>query len=145
MYTPTQRKGNLPQSLNLLRKRQRNLPQEGPEKTKTLALWDHVLHVPQEASRLAGSFVGDSRHRTRLIIAEDNEAVIKIMLKGRTNALKHLPRTHKINLDWLVEGIRSEQVKIRYCKTSAQLADMMTKHFTKPEVWSALLHICQMY
>ena len=44
-----------------------------------------------------------------------------------------------------MEVIRSEQVKIRYCKTSAQLADMMTKHFTKPEVWSALLHICQMY
>ena len=79
--------------------RRRRPPQDGPEKTKTLALWDHVLHVPQEASCLVGSFAGDTRHRTRLVIAEDNEAVIKIMLKGRINALRHLPRTHKINLD----------------------------------------------
>ena len=47
-------------------------------------------------------------------MAEENEAVIQIIAKGRTDALRHLPRTHNINLDWLVEVIRSEQGKIRY-------------------------------
>ena len=35
-----------------------------------------------------------------LIIMEDNEAVIKILLKGRSNALRHLHRTHRIHIDW---------------------------------------------
>ena len=111
-------------------------------KTSVLTLWDQVLHVPTEAPKVDDR---DLRHRTRLIIAEDNEAVIKILLKGRTSALRHLPRTHKINLDWLVEVIRSEQIRIRYCRTTAQLADMMTKHFTKPEAWAELLFICQVH
>jgi len=115
---------------------------EESRKSSVLTLWGQVLHIPPETPKVDDHSL---RHRTRLIIAEDNEAVIKILLKGRTSALRHLPRTHKINLDWLVEVIRSEQINIRYCKTTAQLADMMTKHFTKPDLWAELLFICQVH
>ena len=58
-------------------------------KTSVLTLWDQVLHVPTETPKVDDR---DLRHRTRLIIAEDNEAVIKILLKGRTSALRHVCR-----------------------------------------------------
>ena len=38
-----------------------------------------------------------------LIIAEDNEATIKILLKGRSTKMRYVHRTHRVNLDWLYE------------------------------------------
>ena len=37
----------------------------------------------------------------QLIICEDNEAVIKLLLKGRSIALRHVGRTHRVAIDWL--------------------------------------------
>ena len=37
--------------------------------------------------------------RVPLLVMEDNEAAIKILLKGRSNAVRHLHRTHRINID----------------------------------------------
>ena len=37
-----------------------------------------------------------------LYISEDNEAVIKVIIKGRSPAMRHGPRTHRVALDWLV-------------------------------------------
>ena len=31
---------------------------------------------------------------------EDNDAVIKMIIKGRSPQMKHVSRTHRINLDW---------------------------------------------
>ena len=40
-----------------------------------------------------------------LVIWEDNEAVIKMTIKGRSTAMRHLSRTHRVNLDWLYEAL----------------------------------------
>ena len=40
---------------------------------------------------------------TRLVMVEDNDAVIKCLKKGRAPAMAHVPRTHRVNLDWLLE------------------------------------------
>ena len=40
---------------------------------------------------------------SNLIIAEDNEATIKILLKGRSTKLRHVHRTHRVNLESLYE------------------------------------------
>ena len=42
-----------------------------------------------------------------LIIAEDNEATIKILLKCRSTNMRHVHRTHRVNLDWLYEVFSS--------------------------------------
>ena len=81
--------------------------------------------------------------RVPLLIMEDNEAVIKILLKGRTNALRHLHRTHRINIDWMFEIIKHEHILIRYANTKYQLADICTKAFTKAEGWQRLMQMCQ--
>ena len=80
---------------------------------------------------------------TDLIIAEDNQAVIKIIQKARSMALRHLPRTHRIDLQWLFEVCSNPRVQMRYVGTLQQIADLMTKALNKPETWSHLLDIAQ--
>ena len=36
---------------------------------------------------------------------EDNEAVIKMIIKGRSPTMRHLSRTHRIALDWFFDTI----------------------------------------
>ena len=50
-----------------------------------------------------------------LYVFEDNEAVIKINLKGRSPTMRHVSRTHRVALDWLFDRINLDpkiQIKI---------------------------------
>ncbi len=51
-----------------------------------------------------------------LVPAEDNEAVIKILAKGRTAKPRHVARTHRVNLDLLYDIFRFPEVLARYVK-----------------------------
>ena len=44
--------------------------------------------------------------RRHLYIFEDNEAVIKMIIKGRSPTMRHVSRTHRVALDWLVDSIK---------------------------------------
>ena len=77
----------------------------------------------------------------RLIVCEDNEAVIKIVSKQRSMALRHVSRTHRVCLDWTFEILQSDTVSMRYVNTKYQIADMMTKAFTKKDAWQYLLDL----
>ena len=41
----------------------------------------------------------DVPHVSKLLIFEDNEAVVHQTIKGRSPALQHCGRTHRVNLD----------------------------------------------
>ena len=81
-----------------------------------------------------------SHCETQLSIFEDNEAVIKMIIKGRCPTMRHVSRTHRvafvfdrINLD--------SKIQIKFVHTKNQLADMLTKgSFTKDE-WDHLLRL----
>ena len=56
---------------------------------------------------------------------EDNEAVIKILLKGRSLALRHFPRVQRVDLDWLYARTREDPgLRMKYINTKKQLADV---------------------
>ena len=40
-----------------------------------------------------------------LYVFEDNEAVIKMIIKGRSPTMKQVSRTHRVALDWLFDKI----------------------------------------
>ena len=63
----------------------------------------------------------------KLIILEDNEPVIKLTIKQRWPQFKYVPRTHRIDLDWLFERFADPCIGIRYVDTKNQLADFLTK------------------
>jgi len=75
---------------------------------------------------------------------EDNESVIKIMQKGRSPALRHLNKTHRISLGWTAEVCNSDSVSLKYCPTDEQLADPFTKPLDRVKFLIALskLNIC---
>ena len=77
-----------------------------------------------------------------LYILEDNEAVIKMIIKGRSPTMRHVSRTHRVALDWLFDRINLDpKIQIKYVDTKHQLADTLTEgNFTRDE-WNNLLHL----
>ena len=46
-----------------------------------------------------------SHQEALLYVFEDNEAVIKMIIKGRSPTMRHVSRTHRVALDWLFDRI----------------------------------------
>ena len=86
------------------------------------------------------SNVESSRQEALLYVFEDNEAVIKMIIKGRSPSMRHVSRTHRVALDWLFDRINVDpKIQIKYIDTKDQLADILTKgNFTRDE-WNHLL------
>ena len=69
------------------------------------------------------SNVQSSRQEALLYVFEDNEAVIKMIIKGRSPTLRHVSRTHRVALDWLFDRINLDSIiQIKYIDTKNQLA-----------------------
>ena len=49
------------------------------------------------------SHFNSSHQEALLYVFEDNEAVIKMMIKGRSPTMRHVSRTHRVALDWLFD------------------------------------------
>ena len=78
----------------------------------------------------------DSSHQDALLyVFEDNEAVIKMIMKGKSPTMRHVSRTHRVALDWLFDRINLDpKIQITYIDTKNQLADILTKgNFTRDE------------
>ena len=74
------------------------------------------------------SNVQSSHQEALLYIFEDNEAVIKMIIKGRSTTMRHVSRTHRVALDWLFGRINLDtKIQIKYIDTKNQLADILTK------------------
>ena len=111
--------GNLLQSTTL------NMRSQIPTKHINLDL-TNVDHL--------SSNVKPSGSSAMLYVFEDNEAVIKMIITGRTPTMRHVSRTHRVALDCCL-------IQIRYIDTKHQLADILTKgNFTRDE-WNNLLHL----
>ena len=83
-----------------------------------------------------------SHQEALLYVFEDNEAVIKMIIKGRSPTMRHVSRTHRVALDWLFDRINLDsKIQIKYIDTKNQLADILTKgNFTRDE-WNHLLNL----
>ena len=82
------------------------------------------------------SNVQSSYQEALLYVFEDNEAVIKMIIKGRSPTMRHVSRTHRVAVGWLFDRINLDpKIKIKYIDTKNQLAD---RNFTRDE-WNHLL------
>ena len=86
------------------------------------------------------SNVSSSREEALLYLCEDNEAVIKMIIKGRSPTMRHVSRTQRVVLDWLLDRINLDtKIQNKYIDTKNQLADILTKgNFTRDE-WNHLV------
>ena len=72
-----------------------------PQKTNSLMadkrVADNIDFVPTNAHI--------SSPWASLFVFEDNDAVIKMIMNGPSPTLRHVSRTHRVNLDWLFDSI----------------------------------------
>ena len=97
------------------------------------------IDVMQDIDSVPSNVQSASREAL-LYVFEDNEAVIKKIMKGRSPTMRHVSRTHRVALDWLFDRINLDpKIQIKYIDTKNQLADILTKgNFTRDE-WNHLL------
>ena len=74
----------------------------------------NVDHVPSNKH--------SSQGESQLNIFEDSEAVSKMIFKGRSPTMRHVPRYHRDTLDWLFDRINLEpKLQIKYVDTKKNL------------------------
>ena len=82
---------------------------------------------------------------TRLTMCEDNDAVIKMLKKGRAPAMTHVARTHRVNLDWLLQqSLHDPCIFCRYIETKSQIADILTKPNFSVKDWCNLCSLLRL-
>ena len=110
-------------------------PHKLPLRKKSHGMIDDLNNVDFMSSN-----VHSSRQEALLYIFEDNEAVIKMITKGRSPTMRHVSRTRRVALGWLLDRINLDhKIQIKYIDTKTQLADILTKgNFTRDE-WNHLL------
>ena len=104
-------------------------------KTSTVRDSSELFHIDNVPSN-----VRLSRSMAMLYVFEDNEAVIDMIIKGRSPTMRHVSRTHRVSLDGLFDRINLDpKIRIRYIDTKHQIADILTEgHFIRDE-WHNLL------
>ena len=109
---------------------------------------DHKHHKPHKKIDVmkdidvVPSNVQSARQEALLYVFEDNEAVIKMIIKGRSPTMRHVSRTHRVALDWLFDRINLDpKIQIKYVDTKNQLADILTKGSVTRDEWNHLLHL----
>ena len=73
---------------------------------------------------------------------EDNEVVVKMIIKGRSPTMRHVSRTHRVALDWLFDRINLDtKIHIKYIDTKNQVVDILTKGNSTRDEWNHLLNL----
>ena len=98
-----------------------------------------IFYVLKNVDRVPSN-VTSSQQEAMLYVFEDNEAVIKMIIKGRSPTMRHVSRTHRVALNWLFDRINLDpKIQIKYIDTRNQFADILTKgNFTRDD-WNHLL------
>ena len=76
-------------------------------------------------------------------VCEDNTATIQVVQKGYSAKLRHITRTHKVNLGSLSEVFEDGQVNLRFTETAKQCADVFTKAL-EANKWPNALDLMQL-
>ena len=117
---------------------------EGPESFALLSWSSRRQKVVSRSSTeaefvsLSGALFGDALPMldvwekllpdAMLKIHEDNQACIAIVRKGYSSKLRHLAKTHRINVASTCEAVNGHaNITLEYCETSAQRGDPLTK------------------
>ena len=81
------------------------------------------------------------RDDLELVIHEDNQATILVVKKGYSPKLRHISRTHKVNLGCISEqSAPGSGISIQYVDTNQQAQDIFTKALP-PQKWGSALKL----
>ena len=95
------------------------------------ALFNDAIPAQQFLSQLLGSAIPLTCH-------QDNTATIQVIKNGYSARLRHLGKTHKINVQGLYDAFKEPDISIQHCPTEQQAADVFTKCL-EVHKWTAAL------
>jgi len=131
VFAPTQNAGGNPKRNNPIR-----APSLSISPNIFLDMLGSIDYVPPSLPITYG--------RAKLYMFEDNDAVIKMVVKGRFTKLRHVARTHRVDLDWLFERISKDpSCLLKFVGTKEQLGDILTKGSFTQNSWQQLLDLIQ--
>ena len=88
---------------------------------------------------LIPSNVQSSHQEALLYVFDDNEAVIKMIIKGKSLFVRHVSRTHRVALDGFFDRTNLDsKIQIKSIDTKNQLKHTDQRNFTRDE-WNHLL------
>ena len=76
---------------------------------------------------------------------EDNQATVKIIHSGKLEKLRHVDRTHGVQLSFLTVQIRVNRYELKDCHTRAMAADVFTKFFVNKDKWKHAIGLIGMW
>ena len=83
----------------------------------------HTIHKRKQSQRVISDLdnvdvVPQTHQEVFLYVFEDNEAVIKMVIKGRSPTMRHVSRTHKLPFYWLFDQINLDpEIQMKYIDT----------------------------
>ena len=114
-----------------------SMPERLSLRRQTHDMFGSVDYVPPSLPIVYG--------RAKLFALEDNDAVIKMIVKGRSPNLRHVGRTHRVDLDWLFDRITKDPgIFVKWVGTKEQLGDILTKGSFTAQAWNDLLNLSLM-
>ena len=124
---------------------QGKLPHDTPSRKQT----KNQVETPIQCNDLelcnvdyVSSNAKSSRQEAMLYIFEDNEAVIKMIFKGRSPTMRHVSWTHRVALDSSFDRINLDpKIQIKDVDTKNQLADTLTEGNFSRDERNNLLHL----
>ena len=75
------------------------------------------------------------KRKVQLNFFEDNESTIRVCKTGKNPTMRHLNRTHGVDVKWLYIVFGMPNIQIGHCKTEHMAADVFTKAITNVSVW----------
>ena len=83
------------------------------------------INVLKDIDSVPSNVQSSRQEEALLYVFEDNDAVIRMIIKGRSPTMRHVSRTHRVALDWLFDRINLDsKIQIKYIDTKNQLADI---------------------
>ena len=83
-----------------------------------LSLWETIL-----------------QRQVTLTFHEDNAAMIQVMTTGHNPTMRHLGRTHRVDVMWLHERFKDDWLSLVKEDTLSMAGDIFTKGLTSQDVW----------
>ena len=87
-------------------------------------------------------------HAPKIRFLEDNQAMLQCVKTGRNPTMRHLPRTHCVQVGWIHERYRSGQFIFAHESGERMPPDVFTKMFADKDKWITarqLINICLLY
>ena len=72
---------------------------------------------------------------------QDNQSTMRNMHTGKNDKLRHMSRTHRVNVHWIAETCRTEPIDVGACESHLMAGDMFTKSFTNGLKWNQVMKL----